>query len=109
LSLYSGSSILLGLYDDAVVATCTLIIIPNLTRGGASYALIENVVTDARHWKRGYGKLIPRSGRVGRVASWLLQGHVADGLERPGDAQVLRGGWFRAEQDGVSGAAYPCS
>jgi GNAT superfamily N-acetyltransferase len=58
LSLYPGSSILLGLYDDAVVATCTLIIIPNLTRGGVPYALIENVVTDARHRRRGYGKLI---------------------------------------------------
>ena len=58
LSLYAGSSVLLGHCDDAVVATCTLIIIPNLTRGGAPYALIENVVTDARHRKRGYGKLI---------------------------------------------------
>ena len=58
MSLYPGSSILLGLYDDAVVATCTLIIIPNLTRGGVPYALIENVETDARHRRRGYGKLI---------------------------------------------------
>jgi GNAT superfamily N-acetyltransferase len=58
LSLYPGSSIVLGLRDDAVVATCTLIVIPNLTRGGASYAFVENVVTDAQHRKRGYGKAI---------------------------------------------------
>jgi GNAT superfamily N-acetyltransferase len=58
LSRYPGSAIFLGLRADAVVTTCTLIIVPNLTRGGAPYALIENVVTDARHQKRGYGKLV---------------------------------------------------
>ncbi len=58
LSLYPGSSILLGVCDHSVVATCTLIVIPNLTRAGAPYALIENVVTNARHRKRGYGKLM---------------------------------------------------
>jgi len=58
LLLYPGSSILIGLRGDALVATCTLIVIPNLTRGATPYALIENVVTDARHRKRGYGKLI---------------------------------------------------
>jgi GNAT superfamily N-acetyltransferase len=53
-----GSAIFVGLRDDAIVATSTLIVIPNLTRGGTPYALIENVVTDARHRKRGYGKAV---------------------------------------------------
>ena len=55
---YAGSTIFLGLRDDIIVATCTLIVVPNLTRGGAPYALIENVVTDAQHRKQGYGKQI---------------------------------------------------
>ena len=58
LLLYPGSSVLVGILDDATVATCTLIVIPNLTRGAKPYALIENVVTDARHRKRGYGRLV---------------------------------------------------
>jgi len=58
LSLYPGSSISVGMRGDVLAATCTLIVIPNITRGGAPYALIENVVTDARYRKRGYGKLI---------------------------------------------------
>ena len=46
----------MGLVQDAIVASCTLIVIPNLTRGGQSYGLIENVVTHAAHRGRGFGK-----------------------------------------------------
>ncbi len=47
------------LRDDArVLATTYLNIIPNLTRGAAPYALIENVVTDASHRGCGLGKQI---------------------------------------------------
>ena len=58
LAAYHGSAVLIGLRGDAVVTSCTLIVIPNLTRGGAPYALIENVVTDPGHRNRGYGKAV---------------------------------------------------
>jgi len=58
LKLYPGSGIFVGCLDDTVVSTCTLVVIPNLTRGGASYALIENVVTHADYRKQGYGKAV---------------------------------------------------
>lgn len=42
----------------AVVGTCTLTIVPGLTRGGRSYAIIENVVTDATQRRRGVGRAL---------------------------------------------------
>ena len=49
-------AVLVGTVDDRVVATCYLNVIPNLTRGGASYAVIENVVVDASLRGTGVGR-----------------------------------------------------
>lgn len=51
---YPGSALLVGLIKDAPVATCTLVIVPNLTRRGMPYALIENVATHRDHRNKGY-------------------------------------------------------
>jgi GNAT superfamily N-acetyltransferase len=49
----------LGLEGDGqLIATCTLSVIPNLTRGGRSYAQIENVVTHKAFRRQGYGKAV---------------------------------------------------
>lgn len=58
LKRYPGSHILIGCLDGNIVTTCTLVVIPNLTRGGAPYALIENVVTNSAHRNKGYGKAV---------------------------------------------------
>jgi predicted N-acetyltransferase YhbS len=45
--------------DEGVpAATCTLIVVPNLTRGGRPYALIENVVTKVDRQRRGLGRAV---------------------------------------------------
>jgi ribosomal protein S18 acetylase RimI-like enzyme len=41
-----------------LLASCTLAIVPNLSRGGRSYGVIENVVTHADHRKRGLGRRV---------------------------------------------------
>lgn len=50
-----------GLFaGDVLVASCNLAVIPNLTRGGRSYGVIENVVTRAEHRGRGHGQAVIR-------------------------------------------------
>lgn len=44
--------------DNVLVCSCNLTIIPNLTRGGKSIGLIENVVTHLDYRNKGLGKLI---------------------------------------------------
>ncbi len=53
-------AIVVATRDDAVVATCYLNVIPNLTRDGASYAVIENVVVDAALRGGGLGRQVVR-------------------------------------------------
>jgi GNAT superfamily N-acetyltransferase len=47
-------------HDGKVVATCTLTIIPNLTRGLRPYGVIENVVTDLAYRKHGFATEVLR-------------------------------------------------
>ncbi|MDX8351144.1 GNAT family N-acetyltransferase [Cognatiyoonia sp. IB215182] len=51
---YDGNAILVGTKDHIFVTSCVLVVIPNLSRSGHPYALIENVVTHEDHRNRGY-------------------------------------------------------
>lgn len=53
---YEGSEIFVGDIDDVLVSSCTLVVTPNLTKGGKPYGLIENVITDENHRGYGYGR-----------------------------------------------------
>ncbi len=57
--------LLLAEQNGGVVASCTLLVVPNLTRGGRPWALVENMVTTPTHRRRGLGHaLLAESERI---------------------------------------------
>ncbi|WP_348944385.1 GNAT family N-acetyltransferase [Chitinibacter sp. FCG-7] len=54
----SGSLVWVKERDGVLVATCTLLVVPNLSRNARPYGLIENVVTLAAFRGQGYGRAV---------------------------------------------------
>jgi GNAT superfamily N-acetyltransferase len=55
---HAGHVVFVADYLGRVAATCTLVIMPNLTRSGTPYGLVENVVTDTNIRRSGLGRAV---------------------------------------------------
>ena len=104
---YPGSAIFLGLRDDAVVTTCTLIVVPNLTRGGTPYALIENVVTDEKHRKRGYGEAILKTAISAAWGHDCYKVMLLTGSRDPATLRFYEGVGFEQSKTGFQARRIP--
>lgn len=51
--------------NGTLVCCCHLVVVPNLTRGASSYAIIENVVTRREYRRKGYGQRL-----LSNVLNW---------------------------------------
>ncbi|MBN8960398.1 MAG: GNAT family N-acetyltransferase [Rhizobiales bacterium] len=93
-------SLMVGVVADRPIATCLLITAPNLMRGGAPHAFLENVVThpDVRRcgygratvraalddaWRRGCFQVFLMTGR-GRANPFVLTFYESCGFEQGG-------------------------
>jgi GNAT superfamily N-acetyltransferase len=56
--------ILIGIEENTIVASCVVIIVPNLTHNQQPYALVENVITDEQHRNQGYGTELLHSAKA---------------------------------------------
>lgn len=85
---HPGLTVFVGVLPSGeFAASCTLVVIPNLTRGGAPYALIENVVTHAGHRRQGHGKTVldaaaAAAWEAGCYKVMLMTGSTAPGTHR---------------------------
>jgi GNAT superfamily N-acetyltransferase len=73
--------------DGSLIASCTLTVIPNLTRGARPYGLIENVVTHPAHRRKGLGtRMLRRALQVAWEQNcykvMLLTGSKSEGTWR---------------------------
>jgi GNAT superfamily N-acetyltransferase len=95
-----GSAVLLGLLGDDLVTSCTLIVIPNLTRGGNPYALIENVVTDARHRGQGYGTHILHAAAKAAWEAGCYKVMLLTGSKQPSTLKFYENAGFEQSKTG---------
>jgi GNAT superfamily N-acetyltransferase len=105
----TGSAIFVGFKDAALVTTCTLVVVPNLTRGGAPYALIENVVTDAGHRKRGYGQAILYAAIEAAWRCGCYKVMLLTGSKDPNTLSFYQGAGFEQTKTGFQIRRSPAS
>ncbi len=87
----------LGVFDkDKLMASCSITIAPNITRGCRSYALIENIATHRQHRREGYGKVIllyaaDYAKERGCYKAMFMTGHLNTKVERFCEASGFNG------------------
>lgn len=83
IELYPNSAILVGDVADQIVASVTMIVVPNLTRSGQPYAIIENVVTHREHRRNGYASSLLASATERAWASGCYKIMLSTGSTSP--------------------------
>lgn len=100
LQTYPGSAIFLALTQSLPVASVTLVIVPNLTRGGAPYGLIENVVTHSDHRRQGLATQLLRHATATARAHGYYKIMLMTGSTRPSTLAFYRNAGFDQSKTG---------
>jgi GNAT superfamily N-acetyltransferase len=78
-----GSTLLVAELGGRLVSTCALAIVPNLTRQGRPYALVENVVTHPGHRRQGHGRAVLVRALERAWATGCYKVMLSTGSQRP--------------------------
>lgn len=107
LQSFEGSAVLIGFLGTDLVASCTVIVIPNLTRGGTPYALIENVVTDTGYRNRGLGKAILKAAVDRAWAAGCYKAMLMTGSKKPSTLAFYEAAGFEQSKTGFQARRLP--
>ena len=107
LANFEGSAVLIALIGTDLVASCTVIVIPNLTRGGTPYALIENVVTDAGHRSRGLGKEVLKAALDRAWVAGCYMAMLMTGSKKPSTLAFYEAAGFEQSKTGFQARRIP--
>jgi GNAT superfamily N-acetyltransferase len=77
-----------------LISSCTLVIVPNLTRGARSYGLIENVVTHRDHRRTGLGRAVLSSALDAAWQAGCYKVMLATGSRREETLRFYEGAGF---------------
>ena len=78
-----------------LVSSCTLAIVPNLSRGGRPYGIIENVVTHADHRRRGFGRRVLEHAIALAWRADCHKVHLATGSQRESTLRFYESAGFQ--------------
>ncbi|WP_454858296.1 GNAT family N-acetyltransferase [Rhizobium binxianense] len=81
--------------EGKLVSSCTLAIVPNLSRGARPYGVIENVVTDADHRKMGLGRAVLHAARDKAWEANCYKVLLATGFQRESTLRFYEGAGFQ--------------
>ncbi|URK87306.1 GNAT family N-acetyltransferase [Rhizobium sp. RCAM05350] len=95
-----GMTVLIGLSGEALTSSVTLVMIPNLTRGGAPYALIENVVTHLDYRKRGHARALIRHAFASAWQQGCYKVMLLTGSKDPATLAFYEGCGFTQDKTG---------
>lgn len=98
---HPGLTVFVGeLPSGELVASCTLVVIPNLTRSAAPYALIENVVTHGEHRQRGYGRAVLHAAVADAWEAGCYKVMLMTGSRNPATHAFYRNAGFEQSKTG---------
>lgn len=86
--------------EGVVAASCTLVLVPNLTSGARPYALIENVVTDAAHRRRGLGHAVLQTAIAAAWAAGCYKVMLLTGSKLESTLRFYRDAGFSQNKTG---------
>ncbi|MBA8876464.1 GNAT family N-acetyltransferase [Phyllobacterium myrsinacearum] len=97
---YRGSAIFIGRVGGKLITTCAIIVVPNLTRGGLPYAVIENVVTDEHHRQQGFGHLLLQAAVTHAWTFDCYKVMLMSGSKNPGTLRFYNQAGFEQSKTG---------